>query len=134
MSKTWKARYFDGRTATHQTVERRGGVQGVQVEFADGAFRIWRHHDFRLQQDRPQGPIRLEYGNFPPEILEIDNPEFRERFERRLPKRPRFLSLGLAFLAVLIVPAAIYGVENWHWKKWLHVYLLQDLNMIFKLK
>ena len=53
---------------------------------------------------------------------------------RRLPKRPRFLSLGLAFLAVLIVPAAIYWRENRHWKKWLHVYFLQDLNMIFRLK
>ena len=53
MSKTWKARYFDGRTATHQKVELRVVAQGVQVEFADGAFRIWRHHDFRLQQDRP---------------------------------------------------------------------------------
>ena len=109
MSKTWKARYFDGRTATHQKVELRVVAQGVQVEFADGAFRIWRHHDFRLQQDRPQGPIRLEYGNFPPEMLEVEDPEFMVGLGRRLPKRPRFLSLGLAFLAVLIVPAAIYG-------------------------
>ncbi|MCH2287004.1 MAG: M48 family metallopeptidase [SAR324 cluster bacterium] len=113
MSKTWKARYFDGRTATHQKVELRVVAQGVQVEFADGAFRIWRHHDFRLQQDRPQGPIRLEYGNFPPEILEIDNPEFREGFGRRLSKRPRFLPLGLAFLSVLIVPAIIYWGVPW---------------------
>ena len=93
MSKTWKARYFDGRTATHQKVKLRIVAQGVQTEFADGSFRIWRHHEFRLQQDRPQGPIRLEYGNFPPEILEIDNPEFREGFGRRLPKRPRILPL-----------------------------------------
>ena len=109
-------------------------AHGVQIEFADGASWIWHHHDFRLQQDRPQGPLRLEYGNFPPEMLEVEDPEFMVGLGRRLPKRPRFLSLGLAFLAVLIVPAAIYWVENRHWKKWLHVYSLQDLNMIFRLK
>ena len=107
--------------------------RGVQIEFADGASWIWHHHDFRLQQDRPQAPLRLEYGNFTTEMLEVEDPEFMVGLGRRLPKRPRFLSLGLAFLAVLIVPAAIYGGENWHWKKWLHVYFLQDLNMIFRL-
>ena len=87
-------------------------AHGVQIEFADGASWIWHHHDFRLQQDRPQGPLRLEYGNFPPEMLEVEDPEFMVGLGRRLPKRPRFLSLGLAFLAVLIVPAAIYGGET----------------------
>ena len=108
--------------------------RGVQIEFADGASWIWHHHDFRLQHGRPQGLLSFEYGNFHPEMLEVEVPEFRVRLGRRFPKRPRFLSLGLAFLAVLIVPAAIYGGENWHWKKWLHVYFLQDLNMIFRLK
>ena len=83
--------------------------RGVQIEFAEGASWIWHHHDFRLQQGRPQAPIRLEYGNFTPEMLEVEDPEFMVGLGRRLPKRPRFLSLGLAFLAVLIVPAAIYG-------------------------
>ena len=56
------ARFFDVRTATHQ--------------FTDGASWIWHHHDFRLQQDRAQGPLRLEYGNFPPEMMEVEDPEF----------------------------------------------------------
>ena len=80
-----------------------------QIEFVDGASWIWHHHDFRLQQDRPQAPLSLEYGNFTQEILEVEDPEYMVGLGRRLPKRPRFLSLGLAFLAVLIVPAAIYG-------------------------
>ena len=82
--------------------------RGVQIEFAEGASWIWHHHDFRLQQGRPQAPIRLEYGNFTPEMLEVEDPEFMVGLGRRLPKRPRFLSLGLAFLAVLIVLVAIY--------------------------
>ena len=80
----------------------------VQIEFADGASWIWHHHDFRLQLERPQEPLRLEYGNFTPEMLEVEDPEFMVGLGRRLPKRPRFLSLGLAFLAVLIVLVAIY--------------------------
>ena len=76
MSKTWKARYFDGRTATHQKVKLRVVAQGLQVEFTDGSFRIWRHHDFRLQQDRPQEQLRLEYGNFPPEMMEVEDTAF----------------------------------------------------------
>ena len=83
--------------------------RGVQIEFADGASWNWHHHDFRLQKDRQQAPLRLEYGNFTPEMLEVEDPVFMVGLGRRLPKRPRFLSLGLAFLAVLIVPAAIYG-------------------------
>ena len=85
---------------------------GVQIELSDGASWIWHHHDFRLQQDRPQGPLRLEYGNFTPEMLEVEDPEFMVGLGRRLPKRPRFLSLRLAFLAMLIVPAAIYCGET----------------------
>ena len=86
--------------------------RGVQIEFADSASWIWHHHDFRLKQGRPQAPLRLEYGNFTPEMLEVEDPEFMVGLGRRLPKRPRFLSLGLAFLAVLIVPAAIYCGET----------------------
>ena len=48
----------------------------------------------------------------PQEMLEVEDPEFMVGLGRRLPKRPRFLSLGLAFLAVLIVPAAIYCGET----------------------
>ena len=51
-------------------------AQGVQVEFADDAFRIWCHHDFGLQQDRPQGQLRLEYGKFPQEMMEVEDTEF----------------------------------------------------------
>ena len=42
-------------------------------------------------------------------MLEVEDPEFMVGLGRRLQKRPRFLSLGLAFMAVLIVPDAIYG-------------------------
>ncbi len=84
----------------------------VQIEFADGTSWIWHHHDFRLQQDRAQGPLRLEYENFPPEMLKVEDPEFMVGLGRILLKRPRFLSLRLAFLAVLIVPVAIYCGET----------------------
>ena len=56
------ARFFDVWTATHQ--------------FTDGASWIWHHHDFRLQQDRAQEQLCLEYGNFPPEMMEVEDPEF----------------------------------------------------------
>ena len=49
----------------------------------------------------------MEYENFPTEMLEVEDPEVMVGLGRRLPKRPRFLSLGMAFLAVLIVPAAM---------------------------
>ena len=108
MSKTWKALYFDGRTPTHRKVDVQTDRQGVRIEFKAGTKRIWRYDDFSVQQDRLQGPLRLEYGEFPPEILEIADPEFGEVLGKRLPKKPRFLSVGFAILAVLLVPAIIY--------------------------
>ena len=108
MSKTWKALYFDGRTPTHRKVDVQTDRQGVRIEFKAGTKRIWRYEDFSVQQDRLQGPLRLEYGEFPPEILEIADPEFGEVLGKRLPKKSLFLSVGFAMLAVLLVPAIIY--------------------------
>jgi Zn-dependent protease with chaperone function len=78
------------------------------MEFEAGTTRIWRYEDFSVRQDRSQGPLRLEYGEFPPEILEIADPEFGEVLGKRLPKKSLFLSVGFAMLAVLLVPAIIY--------------------------
>ena len=108
MSKTWKALYFDGRTPTHRNVDVQTVRQGVRIEFEAGTTRIWRYEDFSIQQDRSQGPLRLEYGEFPPEILEIADPKFGEVLGKRLPKKSLFLSVGFAMLAVLLVPAIIY--------------------------
>ncbi len=108
MSKTWKALYFDGRTPTHRNVDVQTERQGVRIEFEAGSTRIWRYEDFSVRQDRSQGPLRLEYGEFPPEILEIADPEFGEVLGKRLPKKSLFLSVGFAMLAVLLVPAIIY--------------------------
>ena len=108
MSKTWKALYFDGSTPTHRNVDVQTDRQGVRIEFEAGTTRIWRYEDFSVQQDRSQGPLRLEYGEFPPEILEIADPEFGEVLGKRLPKKSLFLSVGFAMLAVLLVPAIIY--------------------------
>ena len=108
MSKKWKANYFDGRTPTHRKVNVSNDRQGVRIEFEDGSTRFWRKADFRLQQDRSQGPIRLEYGEFPPEILEVADPEFGISFGNKFPDRNRFFSPALALLAVLIIPALIY--------------------------
>ena len=108
MSKKWKALYFDGRTPIHRNVDVRTDRQGVRIEFESGTTRIWRNEDFSVQQDRSQGPLRLEYGEFPPEILEIADPEFGEVFGKREPKKSRFLFVGFAMLAVLLVPAIIY--------------------------
>jgi len=108
MSKKWKANYFDGRTPTHRKVNVSNDRQGVRIEFEDGSTRFWRKADFRLQQDRSQGPIRLEYEEFPPEILEVADPEFQNNFGKQFPDRNRFFSPALALLAVLIIPALIY--------------------------
>ena len=108
MSKKWKANYFDGRTPTHRKVNVSNDRQGVRIEFEDGSTRFWRKADFRLQQDRSQGPIRLEYGEFPPEILEVADPEFLNNVGNKFPDRNRFFLPALALLAVLIIPALIY--------------------------
>ena len=108
MSKKWKANYFDGRTPTHRKVNVSNDRQGVRIEFEDGSTRFWRKADFRLQQDRSQGPIWLEYGEFPPEILEVADAEFRNNVGNKFPDRNRFFSPALALLAVLIIPALIY--------------------------
>ena len=88
MSKIWKAIYFDGRTPTHRKVDVSTDISSVIIEFGDGTTLIWQHEDFLVRQDRSQGPLRLEYGEFPPEILELVDPEFREVLEKRLPKKP----------------------------------------------
>ena len=108
MSKTWKALYFDGRTPTHRNVDVHTERQGVRIEFEAGTTLIWRYEDFSVRQDRSQGPLRLEYGEFPPEILEIADLEFGEVLGKRLPKKSLFLSVGFAMLAVLLVPVIIY--------------------------
>ena len=108
MSISWKALYFDGRTPTHRKVDVQVDRQGVRIEFKAGTKRIWRYEDFSVEQDRLQGPLRLEYGEFPLEILEIADPEFGDVLGKRLPKKSLFLSVGFAMLAVLLVPAIIY--------------------------
>ena len=109
MPKTWKALYFDGRTPTQRNVDVQTDRQGVRIEFETSTTRIWRYEEFSVvQQDRSQSPLRLEYGEFPPEILEIADPEFGEILGKRLTKKSRFLSTGFAILAALMVPAIIY--------------------------
>jgi Zn-dependent protease with chaperone function len=113
MAKQWKADYYDGKTAARQMVEVRTVSQGVHIKFTDGRIRFWYRHEFRVLQDHPQGPVRLEYGEYPPEILEIQDPSFRDVLKGRHLKRPRYLALWLALLAVMIIPAIIYwGIPN----------------------
>ncbi|GIT09623.1 MAG: hypothetical protein CM1200mP30_32530 [Pseudomonadota bacterium] len=54
---------------------------------------------------------------FPPEIIEVEDPSFREGLKERHFKRPRYLSLWLALLAVPLIPSMIYwgipGVSGW---------------------
>ena len=108
MSKIWKALYLDGRTPTQRKVNVSIDIPSVIIEFEDGTTRIWRREDFLIRQDRSQGPLRLEYGEFPQEILEIVDLEFREVLGKRFPKKSLFLSLGLAIMAILLVPVIIY--------------------------
>ena len=86
----------------------RDSSEGILIEFADGRMRVWRSYEFHLKQDRLKGPIRLEHGEFPPEIIEVEDPLFREGLKERHFKRPRYLSLWLALLAVLLIPSIIY--------------------------
>ena len=110
MAAKWKGNYFDGKSAANQKVEIQHVSEGILIEFADGRMRVWRSYEFYLKQDRPKGPIRLEYGEFPPEIIEVEDPSFREGLKETDFKRPRYLSLWLALLAVLLIPSIIYWV------------------------
>ena len=110
MAAKWKGNYFDGKSASSQKVEIQHVSEGILIEFADGRMRVWRSYEFSLKQDRPKGPIRLEYGEFPPEIIEVEDSSFREGLKERHFKRPRYLSLWLALLAVLLIPSIIYWV------------------------
>lgn len=113
MAAKWKADYYDGKTAARQKVEVQTVSKGVLIQFVDGRMRVWRGHEFRVNQERPQGPIRLEYGKFPPEILEVEDPTFRKELKGSHLKRPPYLSLWLALSAVLIIPGIIYwGIPN----------------------
>ncbi len=108
MSKTWQAQYFDGRTPTPRSVTVSSDARGVRIKFEDGSGRFWHRVDFRMQQDRQQGPVRLEYGEFPSETLVVDDPEFGKVFGKNLSNRNRFFTPLLALLAVIIFPALIY--------------------------
>ena len=107
-SKTWQAQYFDGRTPTHRNVTVSSDTRGVRIKFEDGTGRFWHKADFRLQQDLQQGPVRLEYGDFPPETLVVDDPEFAMNFAKNLTNRNRLFTPLLALLTVIIFPALIY--------------------------
>ena len=73
MAAKWEGNYFDGKSAASQKVEIQHVSEGILIEFADGRMRVWLRYEFRLKQDRLQGPIRLEYGEFPPEIIEVED-------------------------------------------------------------
>ncbi len=108
MSKTWRGQYFDGRIPTHRNVTVSSDTRGVRIKFEDGSGRFWHRADFRLQQDLQQGPVRLEYGEFPPETLVVGDPEFGRNFGKNLTSRNRFFTPLLALLIVIIFPALIY--------------------------
>ena len=69
----WEGNYFDGKSAVSQKVEIQHVSEGILIKFADGRMRVWRSYEFHLRQDRPQGPIRLEHGEFPSEIIEVED-------------------------------------------------------------
>jgi Zn-dependent protease with chaperone function len=108
MSKTWQAQYFDGRTPTHQSVTVSSDTRGVRIKFEDGSGRFWHKADFRLQQDLQQGPVRLEYGEFPPETLVVDDPEFGLNFGKSLSNGNHLFTPILALLTIIIFPTLIY--------------------------
>ncbi|MBT5794303.1 MAG: M48 family metallopeptidase, partial [Deltaproteobacteria bacterium] len=108
MTKTWRGQYFDGRTPTHRNVTVSSDTRGVRIKFEDGTGRFWHKADFWLQQDLQQGPVRLEYGEFPPETLVVDDPEFGRNFGKNLRSRNRFFTPLLALFTVIIFPALIY--------------------------
>jgi len=108
MTKTWQAQYFDGRTPTHLNVVLSADTRGIRIKFEDGSGRLWHRVDFRLQQDLREGPVRLEYGEDPPETLVVDDPEFGSNFGKNFTNRNRLFTPLLALLTVIIFPALIY--------------------------
>ena len=89
MAAKWKGIYFDGKSAVSQKVEIQHVSEGIMIEFSDGRICVWRGCEFQLKQDRPQGPIKLEHGEFQPEIIEVEDSSFREGIKERHFKRPR---------------------------------------------
>jgi Zn-dependent protease with chaperone function len=108
MTKTWQAQYFDGRTPTHLNVVLSADTRGVGIKFEDGSGRFWHRVDFRLQQDLQEGPVRLEYGEYPPETLVVDDPEFSSNYGKNFTNRNRLFTPLLALLTVIIFPTLIY--------------------------
>ena len=108
MTKTWQAQYFDGRTPTHLNVVLSADTRGVRIKFEDDTGRFWHRADFRLHQDLQEGPVRLEYGEYPPETLVVDDPEFGSNFGKNFTNRNHLFTLLLALLSVIIFPALIY--------------------------
>ena len=108
MTKTWQAQYFDGRTPTRLNVVLSADTRGVRIKFEDGSGRFWHRGDFRVLQDLQEGPVRLEYGEYPPETLVVDDPEFGSNFGKNFTNRNRLFTPLLALLTVIIFPALIY--------------------------
>ncbi|MDE0793727.1 MAG: M48 family metallopeptidase, partial [SAR324 cluster bacterium] len=100
--------YFDGRTPTHMNVVLSADTRGVWIKFEDGSGRFWHRVDFRLQLGLQEGPVRLEYGEYPPETLVVDDPEFGSNFGKNFTNRNRLFTPLLALLTVIIFPALIY--------------------------
>ena len=108
MVEKWAGNYFDGKSAVSKKVEIQHVSEGILIEFADGRMRIWHNYEFRLKQDRLKGPIRLEYGEFTPEIIEVEDPSFQKGIIEKNFKRPRYLSIWLALFAILLIPSIFY--------------------------
>ncbi len=108
MALKYEGNYFDGKSAASQKIEIQHVSEGILIKFADGRMSVWRSCEFRLKQDRLKGPIRLEYGEFTPEIIEVKDLSFHKGLKEKVSKRPRYLSIWLTLLAVLIIPSIIF--------------------------
>ena len=102
MTKKLPALYFDVRTPTHLNVVLSADTRGVRIKFEDGSGRFWHRADLRLLQDLQEGPVRLEYGEYPPETLVVDDPEFGSNFGKNFTNRNRLFTPLLALLTVII--------------------------------
>ena len=109
-------------------------AHGVKIEFADGASWIWHHHDFRLQQDRPQAPLRLEYGNFTPGNAGGRRSGIHGWIRKKTPEKASVFVTATGLSGSVDCSGCYLLWGNRHLKKWLHVNFLEDLNMIFRLK
>lgn len=119
---SWSASYYDGRTASRQSVTVILSAQGLIIKNKDAPRLYWSYEDIRLAPMLSlSDPVRLECGTPLPQSIVIDDPSFLSALRPYVHHRYRHFHLpaptprriGLLSMALIASLVTIGVIIRW---------------------